>query len=392
MRKNLILSKYIKTWRIKMSNNEFQMGLRRENTGQLQSLWIALPRICNLDCPYCYACDNTSGKHLEWPEYQIILNQAKEMGVTSLGIPGAGEPFISGCIDLTKKIIGEATKLGMYATVFSTIEFITEDLTDWLWTQNVELMVKFNSPDPDMQDRFVSNSNGRTIKGYGKRRNEVLTMLMEKGWNDEEKCMESQGRKSRIALVTSIMTSKRGPTNYDQIADILRFCRKNNLIVDCDSILTKGRGTDCGLCTADRRLKQKLLELQKIDREEFSNEWEIGQGYIGVSCDRYMHHMSVNQFGDIRPCIGAEKVILGNTRTTTLEQAWNSTEMTLIRNRCYGGVCGTDCKNFTEGKCNSCLGRRAVDLTSESLIEKGFVDTLGCWNNRPIKKGGKRTK
>jgi hypothetical protein len=118
--------------------------------------------------------------------------------------------------------------------------------------------------------------------------------------------------------------------------------------------------------------------------------------------------MYINQYGDIRPCIGAMDVNLGNIREgTTLEQAWDTPEMQIIRSRNYKGKCGDECANFAEideertaeagtikHKCNSCLGRRTgtqiIDgkeksiLTNKYLLEKGCVPTVGCWNFRPL--------
>jgi len=122
---------------------------------------------------------------------------------------------------------------------------------------------------------------------------------------------------------------------------------------------------------------------QKLDQEEFGNNWPITQSYVGGPiCDRHHHHLYITQYGEILPCIGATGVSLGNIRTTTLQKAWDSREMNLIRSRSYIGKCGSECANFADGKCNSCLGRRTINLTNQNLIVKGAVETIGCWNFR----------
>jgi MoaA/NifB/PqqE/SkfB family radical SAM enzyme len=329
-----------------------------------------------------------SDKLMSWEMYNSILSQAKAMGVDSIGIPGAGEPFLNTNRELTMNFLNKCAKLGMFVTLFTTGEFITKELANILHALPVEIMLKGNTLDPDLQDQFVSNpTTGQIRKGYGKKRNACIDLLMQVGFNNENECIKKFGRKSRMALVTSIMTSEdSGPSNYDEMADILRFCRKNNIIFDCDSVLKRGRGASCGLCTGDQEIKNKLLELQRIDRAEFPGypQWELSQSYVGTVCDRYRHHLYINQYGEIRPCIGAMDVNLGNIKEVSLKSAWESEEMHIIRNRIYGGACGTQCANFAEGKCNSCLGRRARNLTNESLLEKGFVDTVGCWNRREI--------
>lgn len=369
-----------------------QHGLQRINTGKLQSLWIELPGRCNLACSYCYACGGEKldeSRLLSWSNYEKILESAKAMGVDSIGIPGAGEPLLPGKnFELTMRFLTKCKELGLFVTLFTTGQFITEELARELYDLPVEIMLKGNSLKAEIQDEFVSNPEiGQIRTGYGKKRNRAIQILMKAGFNKKRTSTKMYGRASRMALVTSIMTSEdKGPSNYDEMASILRFCRKRNIIFDCDSLLKRGRGSNCSLCIGDREIKAKLLELQEVDAIEFKKHWELSQSYVGTVCDRYMHHMYVSQYGDIRPCIGAMDVVLGNVKLTTLEKAWNSREMTIIHNRYYGGVCGTNCRNFTEGKCNSCLGRRAKNLTNESLLEKGFIDTVGCWNNRPIKE------
>jgi MoaA/NifB/PqqE/SkfB family radical SAM enzyme len=371
-----------------VSQKAVQHGLERQNTGKLQSLWIEFPGFCNLACSYCYAdggCPEFPDRLLDWAVYESILTQAKAMGVDSIGIPGAGEPLLSGLnFDLTMRFLNRCAELGFYVTLFTTGEFITSELAIRLFELPVEIMLKGNTLNQAMQDRFVSDPSRNRVKvGYGKARNEAIETLIVAGFADEAKCQAMFGRKSRMALVTSIMTEEDaidGLSNYAEMADILRFCRNRNIIFDCDSVLKRGRGAKCSLCTDDVQIKAKLEELQAIDREEFGNSWELSQSYIGTVCDRYMHHMYISQYGQIRPCIGAMDVDLGNVRDTSLAQAWDSAEMQIIRGRQYGGVCGHECKNFEDKKCNSCLGRRAENLTNASLLEKNEVSCIGCWN------------
>ncbi len=379
---------------IKNSDKAVQHGLERKNTGRLQSLWIELPGRCNLACSYCYACGGEKldeSRLLSWSDYENILESAKAMGVDSIGIPGAGEPLFGENYNLTMRFLQKCKNLGLFVTLFTTGQFITPELARDLYDLPVEIMLKGNSLDPKVQDDFASNpklDKKSLRRGYGKARNRAIEILIAAGFTNELACTKMYGRRSRLALVTSIMTSEDdGPSNYKEMADILRFCRQRNIIFDCDSVLKRGRGADCSLCAADQEIKAKLLELQQIDRAEFPEypKWELSQSYVGTVCDRYMHHMYISQYGDIRPCIGAMDVDLGNVKSNTLEEAWNCAEMRIIRRRHFGGVCGTDCKNFAEGKCNSCLGRRAINLTNETLLKEGFVDTIGCWNNQPIK-------
>ena len=303
----------------------------------------------------------------------------------SIGIPGAGEPFFGRNVELTKWILKQCAERGIYVTLFTTGEFITPELAAELFAQPVEIMLKGNSLDPDRQDRFVSDpSRGRIIHGYGEARNRAIEILMTAGFNDRE-AARKHGRESRMALVTSIMTDEQdaGLSNLDEVAEIYRFCRNRNIIADIDTILKRGRALECGLQAGDQRIMQVLSALRQIAITEFGDaEASLSSTYVETVCDRFHHHLYVDVEGRIRPCIGAMDVDLGNIRTTTLNQAWNSQERRIIRDRKYAGVCA-GCANFKEKKCHSCLGRRTPAtgekrLTKELLLKDGCVHTTGC--------------
>jgi len=419
-----------------------QYGLGSASSGdRLTNLWMETtkPEHCNLACPYCYAGGGEKQKEsLSLEDWFGVLNQAKEVGINSIGIPGAGEPFHPAAIDRTMGILGKCKDLSIYTTLFTTGEFITDGLADKLYGLPVELMLKGNSLLPNIQDNFVSDpSRCRTITGYGESRNRAIELLMRKGFNDSQKCQESYDRKSRMAIVTSVMTDNvgeeqvkavspgevkefislmdiyksqglseaygralaevsktefRGTSNFKEIAFLLAYARTNNIIFDVDSVLERGRGSSCKLGPKDEKMKAKFQELQTIDKEVFGYDWGVNTTYVGVACERPRRHLYINYTGEIRPCIGATGVKLGNVKDTKLVEAWESPEMEIIRGKRYCGKCVDKCANYAEVDkrtgnplCNSCLGRSTEELTNETLLKYGKVKTIGCWNFRERK-------
>lgn len=362
-----------------------QCGLRRQVTGFLQTIWVEIPAYCNLACPFCFANGGEPidpSRLLTWPDYERLLRQAKAMRAQSLGIPGAGEPLLGHNRGLTLQLIRLAAELGMFVTLFTTGEHIDDALADELLTLPVELMVKGTCLNPELMDRFVS-SKDRQIHGYGKSRNAVLEMLISKGLNDPVACQAFCGQQTRLGLVLSILTDEVGGlSNLDEVVRVFRFCREHNLVFDADSLLKQGRGASCQLCPSDCQFQAKVLELQQIDRSEYGNVWEVHHAYVGEVCDRYHHHLYVDQFGGIRPCLGSTGVGLGNIKEVALEEAWNHLAMQIIRARRYAGKCA-ECKHFQQGECNSCLGRSTEGLSTEQLLRDGRVLTVGCWNFDP---------
>jgi MoaA/NifB/PqqE/SkfB family radical SAM enzyme len=372
----------------KFTAKAVQHGLGRKNTGKIQTLWVEIPPYCNLACPYCYACGGevrNSNEYLTREDYKRILEQAENGGVDSIGIPGAGEPLIGRNLELTMWLLRECAEKRIYITLFTTGEFITPGLAATLFTLPVEVMLKCNTLDPEYQDRFVSNpEKGITIHGYGETRNRAIEVLMAAGFNDPEAAAK-HGRQSRMALVTSIMTDDQegGLSNIDEIPAVYRFCRDRNIIADIDTILKRGRALECTLSAGDKRIMETLRILRLIAIDEYGDEEAaLSSTYVETVCDRHHHHLYIDIRGNIRPCIGAMDVDLGNIRTTTLLEAWNREERRIIRKRKFVGPCAT-CGNFQEKKCNSCLGRRTPELgnkalNNENLLREGAVCTTGC--------------
>ena len=363
-----------------------QHGLCRTNTGNIQSVWFEFTQNCDLRCQYCFVGENANlckTSHMDKQNVVLMLDECKKLGVDSIGIPGTGEPFYGGNTEFTMWFLRECEQRGMYVTLFTTGAHITPELAAELYKLPVELMLKCNSLDPVRQDKFVSGKE-EIIVGYGELRNKAIEILMAAGFNDRD-AARIYGRESRMALVTSIMTDDQesGLDNLDEIADIYRYCRKNNIIADIDTILKRGRALECGLKSGDQRVMPVLAELRQIAVEEFGDsEVSLSSTYVETVCDRFHHHLYVDYKGRIRPCIGAMDVDLGTFPETSLEEAWNSEERCIIRERKFAGAC-VECANFQEEKCHSCLGRRTPTegekkLTNESLLRDGAVWTTGC--------------
>jgi len=362
-----------------------QPGLGTTTTkagGELCSMWIEIPGWCDLYCPYCFAATrkiDRNPNNLAIDEYRSLIETFVDMGGRDIGIPGSGEPFYrdtqmdaDNC-KLTLDLLDCCKELGVCLTIFTTGHWIDAALAELLKGYDVVLLLKYNSMDEQVQSTLVGDPSN--LKKYPQKRDQALLRLMALGFNEP-----AFGKKSRLGIVTSVMNA-----NKSELPMLLRFARRHNLIFDCDTILERGRGKSFdeeGGSPPDAEMQAIFRQLQKIDAEEFGNHWNISRSYIGTCCDRFRHHLYVSKTGDVHPCVGATTVQLGNIRTSTLRECWDAPAMKVIRNHQYAGKC-TECMNFKEEKCYSCLGRCTVDLSSGQIAKTGFVQTIGCWNHRP---------
>ncbi len=337
---------------------ELKVGRKESKTG-LNELWLEVGIDCDLNCSYCFNEAGGVRKEqgtLDINDYFGLLKQFKETGGGTVGIPGAGEPLVKSNLETTLRILDFCGKNELHLVLFTNAQQMEDDLVSRLNQDHVSLMVKYNSSKPEIQDKLAR------VRGYTERRERSLQKLLKNGFNHD----------SRLGFVTSIMD-----VNYDEIPDIFRYCRDNQIIPDFDTVLEQGRGAKCGLSGEDENIKRMFELLQKIDRNEYGIEWNVSPTYVAGCCDRYKQHLYVTRFGDVSPCIGAslKGVKLGNVRNNSLVELWKSPLMIKIKDKDYTGEC-LECKNYQEEKCNSCLGRYT------NRIDEEVINTIGCWNKR----------
>ena len=332
---------------------------------KLSELWFEIGGSCHLRCDYCFAKSggvDTCKENAGIERTLGYLDEFKKMGGERIAVVGAGEPFHARNIDDMFKVMDYTKQNNITTTIFTTGDLISPAVLDRLDNyRNIVLLVKYNSKNPGVQDNLVKSP------GYTKRRDEALERLIQRGYNDGK----------RLGIVTSIMKA-----NYDEMADLLRFARKSNLIFDADTLIPRGRGGECGLNLLPKETQLKLQELQNIDREEFRKVWPITGTYVASPpCTRFEHHLYIDKTGLVHPCVSSSQVVLGNVKEQSLGEIWDSALTKVIRNHSYTGKC-TTCKNYQEKKCFSCLGRCTEDLNTESLKRDGCVKTTGCFNYR----------
>ena len=342
-------------------------------SNSLKELWFEIGGSCHLRCDYCFAKSggiDTCKDNVTLDRVIDYIDEFKQMGGQRMGIVGAGEPFHAKNIEDTFALLDHAKSLEVYTTLFTTGDLLSEKVIDKLDNyKNITLLVKCNSQKEEVQDNLVN------LKNYTQRRDVALENLITRGYNDGK----------RLGIVTSIMKD-----NVAEMGDLLRYARKNNLIFDADTLIPRGRGSTCGLNVNDEQTKNLLLELQRIDREEFNNTWETTGSYIASPpCTRFSNHLYIDKVGKVHPCVSSHGIVLGDIKTQSLNEIWNSPTMKIIRDHKYVGKC-TTCDNYKEKKCYSCLGRAcdAETVTNGFLEKNGFVQTKGCFNYKSL-KGGK---
>ncbi|MEI6144034.1 MAG: radical SAM protein [Candidatus Berkelbacteria bacterium] len=333
-----------------------------EGAGKCLEMWIEVGRACDHACRYCFADKAKRGRQMTPVSYIEAINNFAVLGGKTVGVPGLGEPFHPMNRAHTYTILEQCCLKGLRTAVFTSGYAFDNEVLDRIIEWDVTLMIKFNSMRPEIQDALVATP------GY----TEVRTA------NIERLLVRLNGSRPAPEGITHVgMVTMLRPENLEEMPEIFRYCRRNGFYPDFDTELEFGRGRRL---LTDEQIKQTFEELQRIDREEFDNDWEISPAYVAGHCDRCDKHLYVQYDGKVSPCLGASMRGIYVGKAPHLKYAWETDAlMKKIRNREYEGEC-TTCQLFREHKCNSCLGRFVDEISHER------INTTGCWCHKDIQQ------
>lgn len=326
----------------------------------LRHIYVGVSAACDLRCIYC---QTKSGKALPGEmtldERINLLDQAKKLGCELVHIAARGEPTVD---PLFLPQLEHIHKLKMIPVIFTHGGNINEYWADNLYKNDASVIIKIHSMDPTLQDFFAG------VKGYAKRRDAGLAMLIKRGFN----------KTNPTRLGADILVMKK---NYDEIEKIFIWCRENNIFPLVKPFLVNERGKSKyvleNLYVEPLKIRDLYHRLAKIDKEKFGYIWTPTPPYAGISCNYYLYHILVTVMGDVWPCIGLEHLRLGNIRDGKLEEFWNHPTMDKIRNikNNLSGVC-QNCQKLKNDECYGCPCRRTY-LKGPS---KTFICN-SCWED-----------
>lgn len=304
----------------------FEEATNSRNKNEILTIRVETSHVCNLKCKYC--C-NRSGQALEneisFERIKQLILEAKELGAKSIIVIGGGEPTIYHSF---KKLIVFINDNNLIPVIFTNTQTMSLELAKFLYEHNVSVIIKLDSLVESIQDEMVG------IKGAYKNIQEGLNNLFTAGYTKFKK-------NNVLKLGASFVVNKK---NYNDVINIWRFCRKNNIFPNLEMMIPNGNAQDIReelISTYEwGKLKNELL---KIDQTEFNYDWFPYTPLVGVSCFQVMYNLYITVLGDVRPCSSIHCSSY-NIKNYSLKQMINLPFFKLARN--------ID-KNLT-GKCKSC--------------------------------------
>ena len=300
-------------------------------SGELRKLVTEFSNACTLNCPGCFTVKVEDGDDPQValqkrrlpnemsPEQRLdLLREAHDLGAQSVDIVGAGEPMIDPTL---RHFVEEASHLGVHVNIFTHgahRELLEPERVAWWAERPVSFFIKLWSQNPAVNEAMVL-PKGRLAGQYTRMRDQAIENLVEAGFTRPTE-LEFDGRMHRrTRLGADILVTQ---ANYDEIAELFRFCREQNIMPEIKNYIPEGPSKlthESGafralepavqesllaqrVSTADMRRLRAILD--QIDQEEFKNV-PLENFYTGGTfCTQSMGSLYVPISGRIYSCVG----------------------------------------------------------------------------------------
>ncbi len=306
-----MMSSIIKGWDIDKS--EFKIA---HKNNRLIKLVTELSNVCNLSCESCFT-KKIEGSWTDFTKTRLpgeltfnlqknLIDEATLLGIKTVDIVGSGEPtldknfesFVNYCLEKNVSVV--VFSHGGFSNFPNYLDFWKE--------KNVSFVVKLWSKKSDLQNALVNDFTNT----YTRKRDLFLENLFDLGYNSGESVLVDGISYKSTKVGADILVMK---SNYDEIPDLFRFCRNNNIMPEIKTYIPEGPTKFSELSNKFNKLKSEEIsfdsflqlrrKLEEIDKYEFGIS-PLGTIYPqGSKCTQSVASLYVTIQGDIRSCVGS---------------------------------------------------------------------------------------
>ncbi|MFA4985849.1 MAG: radical SAM protein [Candidatus Brocadiia bacterium] len=295
---------------------------------------------CNLRCQYCYRNSDDrdvlpQSQSLEYRELVALVASAASLGVESIKVVGAGEPFI----DTTRNILllcEVMRRHGIQPVVFTNgTVFASEGLANTYFGMScralaerlndlgVSIVLKANSRVESIQDDLVLRP------GYSKQRDRAMKLLMDLAFNG---C-----NPTRLGCDLVVLRQVR-----EQVFDDYVYYKERNIYPVINTYIP------CGLTSKQDNIQRfDVSDEDKIDLFTRILAYNVSRGIRadivssyagGQACTQLGYGMYVTIQGEVFPC-PAHHYRIGSIRRQLLRDLWQSNIVGQQWRRCLDNGC-----------------------------------------------------
>ncbi len=257
---------------------------------------------CPHNCVHCFT--GRKERKLSLLQIKQIIDKLTPFKPKGIELEGEGEPTIDPWFF---DIIEYTSSKGIVPTVYTEAATKLRDrnFVKRLKKTKASICVKIDSfYNADYENKIV----GDKTKKYFQQRNKAIKVLMKEGFNK----VKTDGT-TRLGFIMVI--SKK---NLNEIPQILRFCRKNNIWIMFNTLLHTGKvlgsSFDEKLLVTEKE-KAKYREIvRRIDENEFGFKHEKYTNFTTAPCVEFM---LIHTDGTVSVCTGNLETV-GNIITDSI--------------------------------------------------------------------------
>lgn len=360
---------------------------------ELKNLDIDFGLGCTLCCPHCfkrtYNDSLNQNANLTYDDYIDIIREAKEIGLKTLKIVGAGEPFEN------KKILPflrEMSRMDIHVSIFTKGHVLgndnlarfyfseygienAEQLVKELYSLKTSILLGYNSFKKETQGIYVGITGKRLDEFYDSRER-ALRLLCEAGFNTYH-----PGVATRLAMIAAPFK-----TEYlEDILDIVQWARRRNIYtITCPTTESGDGRKEMSRISVDRDDRFSDYRMAAIDFYVRIYKWSIENGIVklddfikhGVSlypgahvCNQTACGMYITYDGKVMQCPGFDNdnsLVDNDIREMSIRKAWLNSP-NYKRAQCTGRfnfecIARTHTLHFTHENFYSIIYKKVLDL------------------------------
>lgn len=304
---------------------------------------------CTLNCPHCfkrtYNDDFDTNNILNLTDYLSFIDEAIELGLKSIKIVGAGEPFENPEI---LPFLRKMTALGIHVSIFTKGHVLgndslakkffgkygietAEQLVTELFQLNTSILLGYNSSKKEVQALYVG-LQGNHLDIFFNAREHALYLLCKIGFNDYH-----PKKATRLAVIAAPFKTE----NLEEIFDIFKWARRRNIYTITCPTTESGDGRK-EMERVSKKQADKFDYYRKIAIDFYIKiyDWSIEQGIVrlddfikdGVSlypgahvCNQTACGMYITFDGKVMQCPGfdnAVSLIDNDVRKSGIRETW----------------------------------------------------------------------
>ena len=320
------------------------------DSGRLLAMRTETSLLCNLRCRYCNGVSGmVPSDEISSSTIKDVISQVRDLGAKSVVVIGGGEPTIYPDF---KGIISYINNLQMIPVVITNTTTMTKYLAQFLFDNNASVITKMDSLDEKTQNWLAGSKNA-----YSK---------ISKGIENLMSIYKSKDKRN-LRLGASFVTTK---LNADEIPDIWRFCRNNDIYPNQEALVPRGRALDDmgNLSISAKKLHEIKLKLLQIDKNEYGYGWLVHMPLTGQGCFQHLYSIYLTSKGYVRPCADVD-IKRFNVKDMKIAEILDTSFFKLVRNieKKLSGKCG-GCENLE--RCIGCRGIAYSQGINEGLSEE----------------------